>query len=105
MTEQNNNLVLFSGSSNPNLAHRVAKELGKKLGDAYVGRFSDQELNVRIDEHVRGMDVFILQSTCFPANENLMELLIMIDALRRSSASRITAVCLLYTSPSPRDLP
>ena len=95
MVEQNNNLVLFSGTSNVSLSKKVAQELGKKLGDAFVGRFSDDELNVRIDEHVRGMDVFIIQSTCYPANENLMELLIMIDALRS---------CLLYTSPSPRDL-
>ena len=86
MTEHNNNLVLFSGSSN------FEKLLNwENLGDAYVGRFSDQELNVRIDEHVRGMDVYIA-IYCFPVNENLMELLIMIDALRRSSASRITAV-------------
>ena len=92
MTEINNNLVLFSGTSNISLSERVAKKLGKKLGAAFVGRFSDDELNVRIDENVRGMDVFIVQSTCYPANENLMELLIMIDALRRSSASRITAV-------------
>ena len=92
MVEQNNNLVLFSGTSNVSLSKKVAQELGKKLGDAFVGRFSDDELNVRIDEHVRGMDVFIIQSTCYPANENLMELLIMIDALRRSSPSRITAV-------------
>ena len=92
MTEINNNLVLFSGTSNISLSERVAKKLGKKLGSAFVGRFSDDELNVRIDENVRGMDVFIVQSTCYPANENLMELLIMIDALRRSSASRITAV-------------
>ena len=56
------------------LSEKVAKELGKSLGDAFVGRFSDDELNVRIDEHVRGMDVFIIQSTCYPANENLMEL-------------------------------
>ena len=57
-----------------------------------MGRFSDQEMNIKIEENVRGKDVFIVQSTCFPANDNLMELIIMIDALRRASASRITAV-------------
>ena len=92
MTEINNNLVLFFWNLQYFSFERVAKKLGKKLGSAFVGRFSDDELNVRIDENVRGMDVFIVQSTCYPANENLMELLIMIDALRRSSASRITAV-------------
>ena len=87
-----NNLVLFSGNSNLNLAEKIAKELNIKLGKALVDKFSDHEINIRIDEHVRGKDVFILQSTCFPTNDNLMELIIMIDALRRSSASRITAV-------------
>ena len=87
-----NNLVLFSGNSNLNLAKKIAKELNIKLGKALVDKFSDHEINIRIDEHVRGKDVFILQSTCFPTNDNLMELIIMIDALRRSSASRITAV-------------
>ena len=87
-----NNLVLFSGNSNVELANRVAKQLDIKLGAALVDKFSDHEINIRIDEHVRGKDVFILQSTCYPTNDNLMELIIMIDALRRSSASRITAV-------------
>lgn len=87
-----NNLVLFSGNSNAELANRVAKQLDIKLGAALVDKFSDHEINIRIDEHVRGKDVFILQSTCYPTNDNLMELIIMIDALRRSSASRITAV-------------
>ena len=89
-----NNLVIFSGNSNPNLAKKIVKKLNKPLGKATVGRFSDQEMNIKIEENVRGKDVFIVQSTCFPANDNLMELIIMIDALRR---------CLLYTSPSPRD--
>ena len=87
-----NNLVLFSGNSNLELASKVAEKLNISLGKALVDKFSDNELNIRVDEHVRGKDVFILQSTCFPANDNLMELIILIDALRRSSASRITAV-------------
>ena len=89
---EKNNLVLFSGNSNPELASKIAKKLDISLGQALVDKFSDNELNIRVDEHVRGKDVFILQSTCFPANDNLMELIILIDALRRSSASRITAV-------------
>ena len=89
---EKNNLVLFSGNSNPGLASKIAKKLDISLGQALVDKFSDNELNIRVDEHVRGKDVFILQSTCFPANDNLMELIILIDALRRSSASRITAV-------------
>ena len=87
-----NNLVIFSGNSNPDLAKKIVKKLNKPLGKATVGRFSDQEMNIKIEENVRGKDVFIVQSTSFPANDNLMELIIMIDALRRSSASRITAV-------------
>ena len=89
---EKNNLVLFAGNSNPELAFKIAKKLNISLGQALVDKFSDNELNIRVDEHVRGKDVFILQSTCFPANDNLMELIILIDALRRSSASRITAV-------------
>ena len=86
------NLILFSGNSNNTLAGKIAKKLGKNLGKAEVERFSDGESDVRINVNVRGKDVFIIQSTCSPANENLMELSIMIDALRRASASRITAV-------------
>jgi len=85
-------LALFAGNANPALAHDVAKHLGTPLGRAYVGRFSDGEVNVELMENVRGRDVFILQSTCPPANDNLMELLVMIDACRRASAARITAV-------------
>jgi ribose-phosphate pyrophosphokinase len=85
-------LALFAGNANPALAHDVAKHLGTPLGRAYVGRFSDGEVNVELMENVRGRDVFILQSTCPPANDNLMELLVMVDACRRSSAARITAV-------------
>lgn len=86
------NLILFSGNANNVLAGKIAKKLGKNLGKAEVKRFSDGESDVRINVNVRGKDVFIIQSTCSPANENLMELSIMIDALRRASASRITAV-------------
>jgi ribose-phosphate pyrophosphokinase len=86
------NLRIFAGSSNPLLAARVARELRLELGRATVGRFSDGEVNFEIDENVRGEDVFLLQSTCAPTNDNLMELMIMADAMRRSSAQRITAV-------------
>src|SRR5262249_2946630 len=85
-------LALFAGNANPTLAHYVAKHLGTPLGRASVGGFSAGEVNAELMENVRGRDVFILQSTCPPANDNLMELLVMVDACRRSSASRITAV-------------
>ncbi|MDR0378428.1 MAG: ribose-phosphate pyrophosphokinase [Candidatus Accumulibacter sp.] len=84
-------LMVFTGNANPRLAADIAKRLNISLGRAKVGRFSDGEILVDIQEHVRGQDVFILQSTCAPANENLMELLIMVDALKRASAGRITA--------------
>jgi len=84
--------MIFSGSSNPVLAQRVAVELRMQLGAADVGRFSDGEMNVEIHENVRGQDVFILQSTCAPTNDNIMELMIMSDAIRRASAHRVTAV-------------
>jgi len=86
------NLRLFAGSANPLLAERIAREMRVELGQARVGRFSDGEVNFEIDENVRGEDVFLLQSTCAPTNDNLMELMIMADAMRRSSAQRITAV-------------
>ena len=85
-------LIVFSGSSIRNLAGRVVCELGLELGRATVGRFSDGEVSVEVDENVRGKDVFVVQSTCAPTNDNLMELFIMADALRRASAYRITAV-------------
>jgi ribose-phosphate pyrophosphokinase len=85
-------LTLFAGNANPALALDVAKHLGSPLGRAYVGKFSDGEVNVELMENVRGRDVFILQSTCPPSNDTLMELLVMVDACRRSSAARITAV-------------
>ena len=84
-------LMVFTGNANPKLAADVVKRLNISLGRASVGRFSDGEISVEVHEHVRGNDVFILQSTCAPANENLMELLILVDALRRASAGRITA--------------
>ena len=85
-------LMVFSGNANPKLAAEIVRRLSIPLGRAQVGRFSDGEITVEIQDHVRGRDVFILQPTCSPANENLMELLIMVDALKRSSAGRITAV-------------
>ena len=84
-------LMVFTGNANPKLAADVVKRLNISLGRASVGRFSDGEISVEVHEHVRGNDVFILQSTCAPSNENLMELLILVDALKRASAGRITA--------------
>jgi ribose-phosphate pyrophosphokinase len=91
-----NLLKLFTGNANPALAAAVAQYLDIEIGKAHVGTFSDGEVNVEIQENVRGCDCFVLQSTCAPANTHLMELLIMIDALRRSSARRITAVIPYY---------
>jgi ribose-phosphate pyrophosphokinase len=85
-------LAIFSGNANPQLAEDICKNLGARLQDALVGRFSEGEIRVKINDNVRGKDVFIIQPTCPPSNDNLMELLIMIDALRRASALRITAV-------------
>ena len=85
-------IKLFSGNSNKALAEAIAKELRMELADAEVSRFSDGEINVHIGETVRGRDVFIIQSTCQPVNDNLMEMLVMIDAVKRASAGRITAV-------------
>ena len=84
-------LMVFTGNANPKLAAEVVRRLSISLGRAHVGRFSDGEISVEIQEHVRGKDVFIVQSTCAPTNENLMELLVMVDALKRASAARITA--------------
>jgi ribose-phosphate pyrophosphokinase len=91
-----NLLKLFTGNANRPLAAAVAKHLDIEIGKAQVGTFSDGEVNVEIDENVRGCDCFVLQPTCAPANSHLMELLIMVDALRRSSARRITAVLPYY---------
>jgi ribose-phosphate pyrophosphokinase len=85
------NLMVFTGTANPLLAHHVVKRLNIPIGHATVGKFSDGEAMVEILENVRGKDCFVLQSTCAPTNDNLMEVLIMIDALRRASAGRITA--------------
>jgi len=85
-------LMVFTGNANPKLAADVVKPLNISLGRATIGRFSDGEVNVEILENVRGKDVFVLQSTCQPTNDNLMEVLIMVDALKRASAGRITAV-------------
>ena len=86
------NTVLFTGNANPVLSQEIANHLGLELGKAVVGRFSDGEVTVEIQQNVRARDVFVVQSTCAPTNENLMELLIMVDALKRASARRITAV-------------
>src|SRR3954452_13867323 len=86
------NTVLFTGNANPVLAQEIATQLGCELGKAKVGRFSDGECDVEIHQNVRARDVFVVQSTGAPTNENLMELLIMVDALKRASARRITAV-------------
>ncbi len=85
-------MKLFAGNAVPELAQKVADRLYTKLGNASVGRFSDGEISVEIHDNVRGADVFIIQSTCAPTNDNLMELIVMIDAFRRASAGRITAV-------------
>src|SRR6184192_2884616 len=84
-------LMVFTGNANARLAQEVAKHLNLSLGRAIVGKFSDGEVMVELLENVRGKDVFVLQSTCAPTNDNLMELLVMVDALKRSSAGRITA--------------
>ncbi|MDO9573163.1 MAG: ribose-phosphate pyrophosphokinase [Candidatus Omnitrophota bacterium] len=85
-------LAVFSGNANIDLAKDICNNLKVKLQDAFVGKFSEGEIRVKINENVRGKDVFIVQPTCPPTNDNLMELLIMMDALRRASAARITAV-------------
>jgi ribose-phosphate pyrophosphokinase len=89
-------LKLFSGNANRPLAEEIAKELRLPLGDADVSRFSDGEIYVQINENVRGEDVFVVQPTCPPVNDNIMELLVMIDAFKRASARRITAVLPYY---------
>ena len=96
MENHSKNIKIFTGNSHPELATEIAKALNIPLGKAEVGTFSDGEISVNIKETVRGCDVFIVQSTCSPVNNNLMELLIMIDALRRASAGRITAVIPYY---------
>ena len=92
MIAHGKDIKIFAGNSNPKLAHDICRKLGTQLGNAEVGTFSDGEKSVSIYETVRGSDVFVVQSTCSPVNDNLMELLIMIDAMKRASAGRITAV-------------
>ncbi len=84
--------MVFSGNANPELAEKVVDKLGIPLGDATVGKFSDGEIFVELNENVRGRDVFLIQPTCAPTNDNIMELVVMVDALHRASAGRITAV-------------
>ena len=91
-----NGLKIFSGNANIPLAENICQYLGLTLGEAAVGRFSDGETSVEFRENVRGADVFVVQPTSIPANDHLMELLIMMDALRRASAGRITAVVPYY---------
>ena len=85
-------MKIFAGNGTPDLAQKIAEKLFTRLGNATVDRFSDGEIHVQINENVRGGDIFIIQSTCTPTNDNLMELIVMIDAMRRASAGRITAV-------------
>ena len=92
MRPQAGQLLLFAGNSNPSLAEKISHSLSLPLGKISVSRFKDGECSVQIEENVRGADVFLVQSTCRPVNENLVELLVMIDAFKRASAGRITAV-------------
>ncbi len=95
-------LKIFTGNANPNLALAITRYMGIPLGAAMVSSFSDGEIQVEFRENVRGMDVFVIQSTCKPVNDSIMELLVMIDALKRASASRVTAVMPYYGYASPR---
>ena len=96
------NLMIFTGNANPALAAKVASKLGIPLGKAFVSKFSDGETTVEINENVRGKDVFVIQSTCAPTNDNLMEIILMVDALKRASAERITA-CIPYFGYARQD--
>ena len=100
-------MKIFSGNANPQLAKEICKFLNIKLGSAFIGKFSEGEVRVRLGENVRGKDVFIIQPTCPPVNDNLMELLVMVDAVRRSSAKRITAVIPYfgYARQDRKDMP
>jgi ribose-phosphate pyrophosphokinase len=95
-TDTERKMLVFAGNSHPALAREIADNLGMSLGRALVSTFKNEETRVRIEENVRGADVFVIQSTCSPVDHNIMELLIMIDALRRSSAHRVTAVIPYY---------
>lgn len=90
--KNNNSMVILGGTSNPSLAKKIADLLGARLGDALIDRFPEGEIQVQIRENIRGKDVFIIQSTCTPPNDNILELLILIDAAKRASANRVTAV-------------
>jgi len=96
MQTAKNEMKIFAGNANKVLAEKVANYIGMRLGDITVGRFADGEINVRIEETVRGHDVFVIQPTCPPVDENLMELLIMIDAFKRASANNIAVVIPYY---------
>jgi ribose-phosphate pyrophosphokinase len=96
VTPKKHNFCIFTGNSNPDLALRIGEYLGMPLCGAVVKRFSDGEIQIEIDENVRAKDVFVIQSTCDPVNDNLVELLLMVDALKRASARRITAVIPYY---------
>ena len=107
LNENQDNLIwvchAFTGNANPSLAAEIAENLGIELGAATVGRFSDGEVTVELHQNVRARDVFVVQPTCAPTNENLMELLIMVDALKRASAGRISAVMMMRNSPGLRE--
>jgi ribose-phosphate pyrophosphokinase len=92
----NAKMKIFTGNSNPTLAQEIARNLDTSLGQANITRFSDGEVQLEINENIRGCDIFVVQSTCCPANENYMELFVMLDALKRASAARITAVMPYY---------
>src|SRR5258707_13519263 len=92
-------IKIFSGNANPKLAEEICHELGCDMGRAFADRFSDGEFNFQIDENVRGGDLFIVQPTCPPTDAHLMELLVMLDAFRRSSAERVTAGFPYYGYP------
>ena len=96
MLDDSKRLRIFTGNANPALAKEIADHLGIGLGEAFVGRFNNGEIQVMIDESVRGKDIFIVQPTCQPVNDNIMELLIMADAMKRASARHITAVIPYY---------
>ena len=89
-------LAVVTGNAHPELAKNICKYLKIKLSECLVGRFSEGEIRVKIEENIRGKDVFVIQPTCPPVNDNLMELLILVDALKRASAKRITAVMPYY---------
>jgi len=96
VTQDSSDIMVFSGNANPELARNIAQILHTSLGKISVESFSDGEVCVEVMENVRGRDVFIIQPTCTPTNDNLMELMVMIDAMRRASANRVTAVIPYY---------